>query len=91
MLTIYINIVLHSTCSLEHNTFIRSLCLLDPRLVFAWVPVETATIFAIFTGIRRLREALKARLRAEYIFLALVAAPVVNNAMHIARALAALR
>jgi hypothetical protein len=67
---------------------IRSLCFADPELVFAWIPVEAVAIFAIFTGIKMLREALKARLRAENLFLLLVAAPVVNNAIHIARALA---
>jgi len=88
MLTTYINIVLHNTCSLEHNMFIRSLCFVDPELVFAWVPVEAAVIYLVFAGIRRLRKSLGVGFRAEYLFLVLAAVPIINNAIHIAMALA---
>jgi len=88
ILTTYINIVLYKTCGLEFNAFVRSLCFADPKLIFLWMPVEAAVIFAVYTCVKRLREVFKVRLRAEYLFLALASMPIINNAIGVAMALA---
>jgi len=85
--TTYINIVLYSTCVIEHNIVIRSICVANPVFVFTWIPVETTVIFCVAYMIQLLRAKLAVKLRVEYIFLVLIFSPVVNNTVQLLRVL----
>jgi len=87
MFTTYINIVLYSTCVIEHNIAIRSICVANPVLVFIWIPVEATAIFCVAYMIQLLRVRLAVKLRVEYIFLVLIFLPVVINTVQLLRVL----
>jgi len=64
---------------LEVSPILRQLLAIDKRLVFAWVPVEYATLLGLFYLNRYVREKLGVKKRLEYTIIGLVATIVVLN------------
>jgi hypothetical protein len=88
MLTTYLNMNLYGTCELERNPVLKAMCEgMGYNAVWVWLPIEVAVIALSYEWLKRLRGVLGVRAPIEDLFLALTAAPIVNNIVMIARAL----
>ena len=84
MATTYMPMSITNTCSLEHNPILRGLCNeIGYGSTWIWLPVEFIAIASIYILLKKLREMLGARIEVEKIFLVLILAPVINNAIHL--------
>ena len=64
---------------LEVSPILRQLLAIDKRLVFAWIPVEYATLLCLFYINKKVREKLGVKKRLEYTIIGLAATIVVLN------------
>ena len=64
---------------LEVSPILRQLLAIDKRLVFAWIPVEYATLLGLFYINKKVREKLGVKKRLEYSIIGLAAAVVTLN------------
>jgi len=64
---------------LEVSPILRQLLAIDKRLVFAWTPVEYATLLCLFYINKKVREKLGVKKRLEYAIITLVATIVTLN------------
>ena len=84
MATTHILMLIANTCSLERNPFLRSLCNeIGYGVVWIWIPIEFSVITTVFEGLKMLRKRLGVRIEVEKIFLVLILAPVINNAIRL--------
>jgi len=64
---------------LEVSPILRQLLAIDKRLVFAWIPVEYATLLCLFYINKKVREKLGVKKKLEYTIIGLAATIVVLN------------
>jgi len=64
---------------LEVSPIVKYLLMVDKRLVFAWIPVEYATLLGLFYLNRYVREKLGVKKKLEYTIITLVATIVTLN------------
>ena len=73
-----------NTCSLERNPFLRSLCNeIGYNVTWIWIPIEFSVIATVYEALKMLRKRLGVRIEVEKIFLVLILAPVINNAIRL--------
>jgi hypothetical protein len=88
MASTYSLMITHSTCSLEKNPFLRSLCNeIGYGATWIWLPIEFSTIATVYVFLKKLRIRFRALIDVEKMFLVLTIVPIVNNIINLLRTL----